>query len=477
MRRLHLRLVGSLRAMLLLAFATTAGCGEKQDTPEVPPLFAKADADAARQLQGEVAGQTSMQPLEASVRLFLKASPDSLTAMDEQRVIKSMMMRNPAEVGRFLRTAPTQFRLNSAFLPQGEEARMVQLEIPGFAATTLTLRRIGSRDATSGVYEGVSDDQGVNMTFFSDSVIVGEITSRGARFQFRSGEYGEIVFLQDTTSYVPEAPPLVPRRRPTAARDLPLKAMKRAAEAAKTADASKGVDKAAEQAATCTPRDLTFVVGVVPALATASNRALLQAEIQRAVAEASQVFAESAIVGSITATVIFLDANVLGSSESVLRELEAGQTRPSRALRDAVVARRATGGLLLLSEVDDGACGRAFVLEKNVAGVPFGYVLRRCLNKKSLAHELTHLLGANHQSPDTPRFSNDSYGYRNVTADFRTIESTCPENTQCLDRFALLSDYSRPLGRSPKNPIPRGATVANSAKAFRESMCTLTRGK
>jgi hypothetical protein len=383
---------------------------------------------------------------------LMASSIDSLTPADQGRVYGKMMERTPREVREFLSAPSERYLLNSAVLPAAAEARAVTLNVPGFVASTLWVRRVGGANRVPKVFEGYSADSSVSMTFYQDSVVVGELTSPRGRLQFRSGVFGDVVFVQDTAAYVPEAPPLVPRdTAPPPPRARPRPGRK------------SGAQREREEAAPppppaeCAPRDLTLVVGVPPSVAASNDRALLEGEIQRAVGQVA------------SSTVLFLKSDVSRISDTVMSDLEVPTSAASKELHAAVTARGAVGGLLVLSGLDKTTCGRSFVLQPGRRVVPFGYVLRHCLNQLSVAHEVTHFLGANHVFPEKPAFSIESYGYHDTVADFRTIEGVCPPGVNCLDRIARLSDRTKQF-----RAVPRGASTANSAHAFRASLCTLT---
>jgi hypothetical protein len=458
MAQLRTRIDRRWTALVLASLAVSA-CGRDASQPSPPPaLFTRLNTDESRKLSATLSGQSSMQAISAELKQRLESSIDSMTSADREFLVSRMMTRTPDEVRNFLGRPDERFLLNSALLPGTGEARVVTLNVTGFSPSTLWVRRLGPPNQSTSLYEGHSRDSSVLVRFFHDSVVVGEISSRTARLTFRSGAFGDVAFAPDTTTYVPEAAPIVPRR----ARPLRPQILPRGVERPRE-------DAAAPPPADCAPRDVQLVVGVPSVLVAMSDRPALEKEIGLAVRGATDVLSEGQISNEVHATVRFLNGSITGSSLAVLHDIEDRSSAASRELRDAVTASRANAGILVLGEVDDRACGRSFVMERGEPSLPFGYVLRRCLGKKSLAHEMTHLLGATHTPTEVPAFSSESHGFRNADADFRTIEATCPEGTACSDRISMLSDKTRPFGT-----MRRGADNANSARAFRASICQLT---
>ncbi len=448
-------------AWVLLSCASVTACSQDELRTDAAPLFSTLDEEDSRNLSAKLAGRPTMVGTQRDIQLWMEATTDSLSSVDRTLMVERFLAQKPQEVREFLRVPSERYLLNSALLPQGAEARLMTLRIPGVAVSTLSVQRIGGPDRVPTIFHGFSADSSISIIFSHDSFVVGELTSRNERWQLRSGDLGDVIFTQDTASYMPEAPPLEPRASPKGA-GLRLDEVRPSG-----VEASR--QPARSESTSCAPRDLTLVVAIPSSVVPVKGRAVLEREIQNAVAEAILVFRESNIIRDISVRVIFLETDVNGSSQAVLRDIETANSAASRELVAAVAEHRATGGLLVLERVDDNACGGGFVLLKDRPVLPYAYVLRRCLGQKSLAHELTHWFGANHGYRDVPAFSPRSYGYRNTQADFRTIEATCPADVKCLDRIAMLSDHTKRYGRAP-----RGASTASSAHAFRESICTLT---
>jgi hypothetical protein len=197
---------------------------------------------------------------------------------------------------------------------------------------------------------------------------------------------------------------------------------------------------------------------------TTTTKADITADIGHAVVEATLALRESHLVNVIDERVLFLTSSVSGSSHDVTGSLANATSPVSKELRAAMKAHGAAAALLVLPEVADGFCGRSFIQLPGKVFLPFGYVLARCLGEMSLAHEMTHLLGANHSYPDEPAFATDTYGYHDVGADYRTLEGACPQGVHCRDRIPALSDRSK----------HRGSATANSARLFPMTLCALT---
>jgi hypothetical protein len=221
--------------------------------------------------------------------------------------------------------------------------------------------------------------------------------------------------------------------------------------------------------ADCAPRDISVVIAVPQVLLDQNTQQGIESDIATAVADAEKAFGESEIVGRIKHSVEYVNFDLGGPAADVVRELERGSSAASEGLRSLRAHADAVAAFLLLEEVDDRYCGGASVLRPQAKITPFGYVLRRCLGKGlTLAHELTHIFGANHQLT-SPAYSDASHGYVDDDGAFRTLEDACEVDVQCLDRIPRLSDAAKKVEGAPRGSTDR----ANSAREFRSSICLL----
>lgn len=193
-------------------------------------------------------------------------------------------------------------------------------------------------------------------------------------------------------------------------------------------------------------------------------------QVRRAVADADSGFADSDVKLSLKTAAYVLPGYTETSLDQTLDDIVAGGNGPLWLLH---IARERERADVMVMVVDSGAdallCGSAqqILATRETA---FLAVERRCLSEHTLAHEIGHLLGADHNTEnatiDPPRFAY-GHGYRaaaDVVPRWRTVMAQeCPD--VACGRVNL---WSSPLIHH--NGQPTGTVdVHDNARVLRET--------
>ncbi len=219
--------------------------------------------------------------------------------------------------------------------------------------------------------------------------------------------------------------------------------------------------------------DVEHVVRVVYGLAAgaaADGVDPLLGQVRQAIDDANKGFAESGVKLSLKTAANALPGYMETSLDQTMDDISAGRNGPLWLLH---IARERERADVMVMVVDTGAdvpvCGSAqqILATRETA---FLAVERRCLSEHTLAHEMGHLLGADHNTEnatlDPPRFAY-GHGYRaavDIESRWRTVMAQeCPE--VACDRVNL---WSSPLIHH--NGQPTGtADIHDNARVLRET--------
>lgn len=191
-----------------------------------------------------------------------------------------------------------------------------------------------------------------------------------------------------------------------------------------------GAGAAADTAASGIVQDL-LVVYTPAAVSKAGSETTLQSQIMNAVAAANTAYANSQL--GLTLNVVglqlvdYTETGDMGQALSALRSPTDGKLDEVHALRDQVGA-----DLVAMVNEDGNYCGIAYVMtsvSSSFAPYAFGVTARACLSNQTLAHEIGHNQGNQHDretSGSSQGAHPYAYGLRRCVADsnaFRTVMS------------------------------------------------------
>lgn len=216
-----------------------------------------------------------------------------------------------------------------------------------------------------------------------------------------------------------------------------------------------------------------ILVMYTPAAATSLGQANLLGQIQSAVQAAIQAHQDSQV--RVTLNVVATQASpVSESGAGMLTTLDRFRTNATvRAARDSYAA-----DMAVLVSTENDWCGHANLQSTTINGTTnteaYAIVATRCLSNQTLAHELGHLQGLDHDRANATGFHEYaySYGYRKCVSDGFIDIMSYPCASVGAPRISRFSNPSLqyngyPLGVSyesdPTNSADSARTLNNTA--------------
>ncbi len=341
-------------------------------------------------------------------------------------------------------------------------------EVTLFPGETLSLERVEWTQLPNGdrVWSGRIVNEPLSRATFAvrgktlSGVIDRAMTTGNELFEITPSPSGYQVFQHDPDRLPPVLSQTLPAPIPTGRQAVPA-----------------GADPTVDQPV------IDLMVVYTPASRARYGKEGLEAKILQAVADANTAFVNSRINARFAlvhlSEIAYTETGLSSTALVALQRTSDGQLDEVHALRDAHGA-----DLVALISEDTSSCGLSYVMatpSPGFAGNAFSVVYSGCLASLSLAHELGHLLGCQHDRSSTSGAAAFpyAYGWRQCDPDgpqFRTIMAEACGGAIRVNYFSnpALEYSGSPLGidatLDPSNGADNARAInqtASIAAAFR----------